>query len=643
MLLQGSWRRELLRPFAFYGHKTTTLWCSGPVDIGSSLPHIGGILEIRTYGAEMLWHVPPMRIRYPLMDTSDFCSWFSSLGAKVDEGAGTAAVKDVVFRLLRLSEPAVLGSLAEGLSFSEATVVLFSDEWEARTEQCKDFVCARLGLFDRRVGARKCEVRAVTATKAAAFLKANHIQGANTLGVMCFGLYEGGDLLGVLSLGRHSRQIAQNRVVLDRLCFKRGVQVVGGSQRLMRHAIVWAKSQGFDEILSFSDNRWTMGSVYESLGFDLDETSKPDYCYVKDGVRLSKQSQKKDKSGCPESMTELEWAHARGLTRIYDAGKRRWVLNLWPGEHETRIDKRSKECALLHQKGVFKHAHIRGYFPSAKSGTSVYFGSSYELRCVYLLEGDEAVRTYRRCDAFKGPERWRNPDLWVDFVDGRAEVWEIKPKDMLEHEAVKKQIEDTAAFAQSQGVAMRVWTEVDSGFKGDHEIISWARKFLETEGLDPQYAEKQKTIRKAIRERYYERNIASDKVDVWCDYCQETHTALRLTYDKNIERNGKYICERYGGHLAGKRPKDHLKATNPYAEQGMKECSCCHKIVPLTDYGVRKVSWDGLSAKCRPCTLEYKKKRYRAAKERNNLLGAVAEGLASEAELEEFDRARKER
>jgi len=83
--------------------------------------------------------------------------------------------------------------------------------------------------------------------------------------------------------------------------------------------------------LSWSDNRWSDGSVYKKLGFTLDEHLKPDYTYVSlinPKRRISKQSQKKSATNCPPEITELEWANTRGLARIWDCGKTRWVFQV---------------------------------------------------------------------------------------------------------------------------------------------------------------------------------------------------------------------------------------------------------------------------------------------------------------------------
>jgi hypothetical protein len=99
--------------------------------------------------------------------------------------------------------------------------------------------------------------------------------------------------------------------------------------------------------------------------------------------------------------------------------------------------------------------------------------------------------------------------------------------------------------------------------------------------------------------KYYAEKIATDKVQVFCEYCQVTHEALRLTHDKNIARNGRYICEREGGHIAGSRPKK--KKDNPHAASGCKECLGCKQVLSFSEYGADKSRSDGYASKCKEC------------------------------------------
>ena len=208
-------------------------------------------------------------------------------------------------------------------------LTIFSDEWEFRNNQCKGHIKSILGINDRRLFARKCKVKEIDKEVGRDFFEKYHIQGKNSLGFVFFGLFFQEELVGAISLGRHNRQFGD--LVLDRLCFTDGVQVVGGASKLFKKCIEWAKNNKYKKIISFSDNRWSLGGVYKALKFDLDNAYDADYSYVdikRPTRRISKQSQKKQAVNCPEELTEHTWAQMRGLSRIWDCGKIRWIYSV---------------------------------------------------------------------------------------------------------------------------------------------------------------------------------------------------------------------------------------------------------------------------------------------------------------------------
>lgn len=517
--------------------------------------------------------------------------------------------------VLDLEDPAQLAQLAHGITGASDRVFFFSDEWEQRRPQCEGFLRARAGLFERRVGARSCTVREVPRSQSDAFLDAAHVQGAGPMALVRFGLWEGDVLVGVLSLGRHHRQNAGNCAVLDRLCFAPGVQVVGGASRLFARAQEWARDRNYDEIVSFSDHRLTPGTVYERLGFVRQRTYRPDYFYVRDGNRVSKQSQRKGNTGCPADVTELTWAQAHGLVRCYDAGKTHWAFNLQPDVHLTCKEKNSARCAQRHAAGDFRHAHVRGHLPSAKNGGTVYYGSSFELRCLFELEQDGAVRAFRRCEAFQAADgRWRNPDLWVEFVDGHAEIWEVKPAALVETPDVLAQLADSLAYVLRKGARLRVWTERDSALGDEHRLVRWAHAYLADQQGDTAWTDRVKKQRKAIRDRHYKKEQAAS-VTVSCAYCGCEHTVLPRTYARNVARHdGTYVCEAMAGHIGGSKPKLALRKENPHAAEGKKECCRCHAILPIDAFEHRQKSRDGRSSACKPCISIANAARYQARK-----------------------------
>lgn len=209
---------------------------------------------------------------------------------------------------------------------------IFGDEWRDRKDQIKNYLLSVMGKNSINIGARNTEIHTIDKRKAAQFLEENHIQGAATIGI-AFGLYYREDLVAVMTGNKHHRQGQEGTYVLNRLAFKSGISVQGGSSKLLKALISYVQENGYNKLISWSDNRWSEGRVYEKMGFHLEENMGPDYSYIKREKRFSKQScQKKNllKKGAKGTManTEQELALSLGLYRIWDCGKKRWVMDL---------------------------------------------------------------------------------------------------------------------------------------------------------------------------------------------------------------------------------------------------------------------------------------------------------------------------
>ena len=111
-----------------------------------------------------------------------------------------------------------------------------------------------MGINDRRLFARKCKVKEIDKEVGRDFFEKYHIQGKNKLGFIFFGLFFQEELVGAISLGRHNRQIQD--IVLDRLCFADGIQVIGGSSKLFKKCIDWAKTNNYKKIITGLGTPW---------------------------------------------------------------------------------------------------------------------------------------------------------------------------------------------------------------------------------------------------------------------------------------------------------------------------------------------------------------------------------------------------
>jgi hypothetical protein len=199
-------------------------------------------------------------------------------------------------------------------------ITIFEDEWLERQPQVKGFLLSVLKL-NAKIPARKCRVSEIDKVDAFEFLDAFHIQGP-VQGSTYLGLYFESDLVGVLVGGSHHR--GNEGAVLKRLCFKSGLTVVGGASKLFKVYRNIIEAKNLEKIISWSDNRWTTGGIYQKLGFALKAELGPDYQYVKRQKRYSKQSLRKTNAEVLSGKTEKELREEQGYNRIWDCGKKTW-------------------------------------------------------------------------------------------------------------------------------------------------------------------------------------------------------------------------------------------------------------------------------------------------------------------------------
>lgn len=266
--------------------------------------------------------------------------------------------------------------------------------------------------------------------------------------------------------------------------------------------------------------------------------------------------------------------------------------------------KLSKIAAEGHATNKFENARRNGWYYSAKNDKNVYYGSSYELRLAVELDDDDTVESYETqiiyaCGYLEDDclVRYRCLDFLVHYKDGRKLAVEIKPKERLNEQKNIDQISDSKKNAEKEGWDFEVYTE-DHFDMTSRELSGWADGFRSVIGdFDWVAFRKEKNLLKA--KKYYDKHIKDDKVEVYCEFCKETHYPLKLTFEKNIKRNGTYICEKHGGFIAGSKPKK--KKENSYASEGKKACNECKEVKLFECFGIDKDKEDGYATRCKTC------------------------------------------
>ncbi len=133
-----------------------------------------------------------------------------------------------------------------------------------------------LNGFDRVYGARECEIIKVNKNEikdCRLFLDKYHTQKAGRANdYYSIQLKKTNELLGVASF------ITKNRVELKRLCFKTGVQVIGGLSKVI--SIFFKDNEDIQVIYSFSDNDIGNGVSYLKSGAEFIKETGPSLKFV---------------------------------------------------------------------------------------------------------------------------------------------------------------------------------------------------------------------------------------------------------------------------------------------------------------------------------------------------------------------------
>lgn len=203
-------------------------------------------------------------------------------------------------------------------------VHVFEDDWLYKKDIVKSRLMSMLGVSPRIIYARKCKVRMVTSNDAKIFLENNHLQ-SSCQAKYRYGLYFGDELVSLMTFGKS--RFEKDTIELLRYCNLLNTTVVGGAGKLFKYFI---DNNDIDRVVSYADRCWSVGNLYEKIGFSLVATTSPNYYYVIGDERHNRMHYQKHKlvsEGFDKSKTEREIMLDRNIYRIYDSGnlKYEWV------------------------------------------------------------------------------------------------------------------------------------------------------------------------------------------------------------------------------------------------------------------------------------------------------------------------------
>lgn len=196
-------------------------------------------------------------------------------------------------------------------------LTIFSDEWDMRRAVVIAILQHKLQKASTRIHARKCEIQ----LGKRGFLRTVHLQGEGHASHR-YDLVHQGQTVAQMAL-----LIKQDIEIVRFACC---AHIPGAFSKLLAHV---RQQHPQKSIVTFSDNRWSDGSLYKRNGFIAEYEISPDYYYSPDNTyRFHKSnyrhSQLKRKlANYDPQLSEWQNCKKHRILRIWDCGKIKWRLS----------------------------------------------------------------------------------------------------------------------------------------------------------------------------------------------------------------------------------------------------------------------------------------------------------------------------
>ncbi|MFA5626223.1 MAG: DUF723 domain-containing protein [Thiohalomonadaceae bacterium] len=193
-------------------------------------------------------------------------------------------------------------------------VQIWDSEIRDNPELVESFLLNLIGKSKTRIYARECVTEDISQSEYSAFLKDNHLEGGRVMSKERKGLRYNGSLVAVMGFTGDT---------LQRFCSLKFTNVVGGFSKLL-------KSFNRDHVVTYSDNRYSLGNVYNGHGFrKVRETRSRLFITNNTDIFGRRRFQRRylvNFPGYSEEKTAEEILNENGLHYIYGPGTRKWEL-----------------------------------------------------------------------------------------------------------------------------------------------------------------------------------------------------------------------------------------------------------------------------------------------------------------------------
>jgi hypothetical protein len=194
---------------------------------------------------------------------------------------------------------------------------IFEDEWNEKREIVKSLISHRLGVTERKIGARKCSITQLTKQQRYEFFEENHIDGDTVIDAIGWGLMFEGELVAAINIRKPFHKKSQsNFLELARFCTAKHTSVPGGLARLTKVALQYAQNQGYDGLMTYVDTRLGTGKGYEAVGFKYKRRTPPRFWWYHERTK-SRFNRFKYRASKSEGLSEAEVAAEAGVVKIW--------------------------------------------------------------------------------------------------------------------------------------------------------------------------------------------------------------------------------------------------------------------------------------------------------------------------------------
>lgn len=201
-------------------------------------------------------------------------------------------------------------------------VHVWEDDWLNKRKIVESKILSKCGVGFDKVYARKCNIEELSNDDVIEFYNNHHIQG-HINSSRIYGLTHNGEVVAAISF----KKLADGGYDLTRYATSKNV--VGGFSKLLKF---FKNNNEFDYITTFASLDYSSGDVYRKNGFREVKVTRPNYWYIKGGVRYSRQTFMKHKLRAKlkqfdPKLSENDNMKMNGFLKVFDSGSIKFIMD----------------------------------------------------------------------------------------------------------------------------------------------------------------------------------------------------------------------------------------------------------------------------------------------------------------------------